>query len=362
MTDQFNQVAGESTRRLRLASPSQKRCVRKRIACSPLLVESGDAQRIAEEERNKQTLMSTSSIAPDPVTPPSPSAKASFVQRHGTSTAIGALAATVVFGALNLWNRHEDNAAKSSDEHIKNLIQEQLSPLATSINNHTDERIKETGVETIGTRLNDLSDRISRMEGKLNIRVSSLEQRADRQTSLASLIDPGRTLGLIQNEIQLASTTGRKIPESTLGDYRNAVLELPSDSNQYWNTVAAVINYQSFQNQLSGAAPDPLKVSKPCPIFSNSNVPGGVSFSGLRVRGCVVDLDGNTIIGMVFENSVIRYSGGQTFVEGSRFINCRFVFRLSHPNAKPQSPKLLYALLNSGDQKRFTIDSTVSNP
>src|ERR1700730_5240959 len=61
----------------------------------------------------------------------------------------------------------------------------------------------------------------------------------------------------IKAKIQRAEASKVSLSPSELADYKNAVLASPSSSEEYWQTVATIINYQSLINQRSGKAPDP---------------------------------------------------------------------------------------------------------
>jgi hypothetical protein len=144
------------------------------------------------------------------------------------------------------------------------------------------------------------------------------------------------------------------LPDLTLADYRKKVQTLPTSATDYWATVAAIINYQSYVNQMEDKAPDPLQVAKPCPFVtkgggSHNLVQGGA----VPFIGCVVDLDGtqNEVDGAVFENSVIRWHGGTVTIKSATFINCRFVIDIK---TEPARPDLLKRLLAS-DQTYFTL-------
>jgi hypothetical protein len=141
------------------------------------------------------------------------------------------------------------------------------------------------------------------------------------------------------------------MPSASLNEMNQT---LPTSATDYWATVAAIINYQSYVNQMGNKAPDPLQVAKPCPFVtkgsggSNNLIQGAIPFTG-----CVVDLDGtqNTVEGAVFENSVIRWHGGPVTIKSATFINCRFVIDIK---TEPPRPDLLKQLLAS-DQIYFTL-------
>jgi hypothetical protein len=185
-----------------------------------------------------------------------------------------------------------------------------------------------------------------------------LKKKIEGQQSVVRLESPGRILALIRGEIRLAEANPpRNIPAATLVDYKNAVQYLPTSTNDYWQTAAAIINYESLLHQLAGSAPDPTKVAGPCIRVANQNV----TFSDGIARQCVFDLDRAQarFENYVFQDSVIRIHGGSTSLHNVRFINCRFVLDLpvQGPPTPPQQ-KVIMAILSAPDQKSITISSS----
>jgi hypothetical protein len=279
-------------------------------------------------------------------------------QRHGNFAQIGtgivAILAFLIGCAtlfMTIYFHHSDAVAKTTDEHINGLIDSKLTPAKTEINAKID-----TKADELGKKIDALSNKISYVDGKLGIQISELKTKTEQQASLARLQDPNRTLTLVRAEIESAEKNGRQLPESTLVDYRNAVRELPVSANEYWTTLALIINYQSKLNQMSGEAPDPAKVSKPCMGLTNQgNIHSfGNLYSNETFSNCIVDLDNETFRQVTFMNSVIRYSGGNATLAGVRFVNCRFILKLA-ANTKPAGSPLLMALLEAGDQTTIKI-------
>ena len=176
-----------------------------------------------------------------------------------------------------------------------------------------------------------------------------LKQRVDGQQAIAKLLDPGRVLATIRAEIDVATTSSHSLPQSQLVEYRNAVKQLPSSAHEYWATIAAIINYQSLLNQMSGEAPDPAKVSRPCFGLTNSGgmTAGNNSWIGGEVSTCIVDLDGNSFRAFSFVTCVVRYHNGGADLQNVRFVNCRFI--IDPPTGQPAQAEieLLDALLDS---------------
>jgi hypothetical protein len=155
------------------------------------------------------------------------------------------------------------------------------------------------------------------------------------------------------------------LPPAQLADYKNAIRAAPHSASEYWTTIAAIINYQSFIDQVGHHAPDPAAISQPC----GNGLTGGPSstgnhsnaYDGMHFEGCIVDLDTNKFTNSIFHNSVVRYHGGPVFLSDVQFINCRFV--LDIPVSAPASPErnsLLMTLLDAPSTKSVTVPSTHS--
>ena len=271
--------------------------------------------------------------------------------RHGNWAQWAAFLGVIFSIALTLWFHYTASATIASDEHMGTIVDGKLNPIVKDINENI---TKQLG--PINDRLNALTQQVGQLQGRfqqLDTGQKKLENRLGQQEALNRLQDPGRILATIRAEIQTAENQKQLLPASQLADYRNAVRALSSSTLDFWKTSAAIINYQSLINQLSGEAPDPAKVSKPCGglttggrLFSHNNM-----FQGLDVSNCVVDLDTNAFENVTFRNSVIRYHGGPVSLANVSFINCRFVLELKTPPSTPAQKNLLLALLDSPDQK-----------
>jgi len=280
---------------------------------------------------------------------------------HGSRAAIAAavfacIAAIAAGGTfyVNWSNRSDQKTQQTKDQFktdVNTLIDAKLNPVVKAVNDHTDDKFGE-----LSNQIHALDVRIARLEGPLTNRVSKLETRADQQGSLAKLIDPNRILGTIRTELQVAQASGKLLPVSDLNDYRNAIQALPSSAREYWITAAAIINYQSLVNQMSGEAPDPSKVSRPCRGLTNE---GGMhsfnnQFIGVPISNCVVDLDTQTFRNITFQNSVIRYNGGPTSLVNVTFMHCTFILNLK-AQTKPANTNFLMALLESTNQETVSF-------
>jgi hypothetical protein len=233
----------------------------------------------------------------------------------------------------------------------------------TNLDDHIDKRIARPGgvlekLDTIISRLNRIEGWKEGIEGQVRILKQSqtdqqqeqqrLQNRLGQQEALNRLQDPKRILATIRAEVQMAESTGTTVPDSQLADYKNAVHSLPSTAFEYWVTVATIINYQSFLNQMNGVAPDPTKIVKPCSFGITGG--HGNRYINMLMQGCVVDLDTQDFENNTFTNCVIRYRGAPTKLVNVRFINCRFIFEIAAAGKAPAAPKLLLSVLDSTDQ------------
>jgi hypothetical protein len=279
--------------------------------------------------------------------------------RHGTVAQwVSAVVALLAFG-LALQNRsltkaYHDEAtqAKASDEHINNLIDSKLNPAVDKVNENIDAKLG-----PINEQLRELNRLIGQLQGKVGTVASEqnkINLRLDQQKSLANLMAPDRVLRTIRSEIQAAKASAERLPVSTLIDYKNAVQTLPASAFDYWRTVAEIINYQSFLNQMNDKAPDPAKVSHRCSGLTAGTGQGNLIQGGQIVK-CILDLDTthNLLENLVIRDSVVRYHGGPVEMRDVLFVNCYFDLDLSKsaPQKAPAHPEVLLALLDSNQQR-----------
>lgn len=290
--------------------------------------------------------------APIPPPQPNPPQQGFHAPTHGNWAQWAAILVALVIPFIL---RHFDRTASQDAENfalrVDKRIDDKLGPSVDKINDHIDKK-----VDPLSQKIDALTERVARLEGPLTRRVDILEKSSKQQLSLARLIDPARVLATIRAEIQIAESKGKALPVSDLVDYKNAVQALPASSREYWTTIAAIINYQSLINQMSGEAPDPAKVSKPC-----GGITGGTGSNnvivGASISHCVVDLDSthDALWNVVIKDSVIRYHGGPVNISAV-FVNCTFVLDLP-PNKTPAQPAILYALLDSPDQRTVRVST-----
>jgi len=272
---------------------------------------------------------------------------------YGTYAQALAAAVAVLALALTLYFRYSESAAKSADEHVDKLIEDKLKTATKDINSSIEKQLG-----PVNDKLSKLILDVGQLQGRfqqLDSGQKKLGNRIAQQESLSKLQDPNRILATIRAEIQSAVAEKRELPSSELADYRNAIHALPPSAANYWVTAAAIINYQSLLNQLSGEAPDPATVSKPCGMLTSGNgmMSFGNTFSGSLQR-CIVDLDNQTFRNVTFQDSIVRYHGGPVSLINVSFVNCRFVLAISGASP-PARPELLFTILDSSDQKTVTV-------
>ena len=225
-----------------------------------------------------------------------------------------------------------------------------------------------TKIDTVDKKFDPVNQKLMEQEGKLGIvqgqvntllsghirltrEQNRLKDQMEQQQALNRLQDPNRVLATIKAELQIAEAEKRKIPQSDLADYKNAVYALSSSTREYWTTVAAIINYQSLLNQMSGEAPDPAKVAKPCfDERSSQNL-----FTNWRFHNCIVVLDTEAFEHVTFRDSVVIYHGGPVTLTDAIFVNCLFRLELPQEHSVPTDTNLILAILNSPDQKNVHV-------
>jgi hypothetical protein len=302
--------------------------------------------------------------APPPAPQPTPIAQ-NFWGKWGPIIVVAVLGPALTLMGQYLF-RSADKAGSASDEHVKQLVQ----PLIESANNSIG-----TKLDKIDGRLNDLASKVDHVQGQvdeLNARATKLgtdqdglRKQISGQEAVIRLQDPNRIFATIRGEIETAEKERAVLPPSQLADYRNALQVLSAHKakraspaapdaelrtqSHYWLTVAAIINYQSFLNQLSGEAPDPTKVARPCFVGNLSSMVVSSSLAN-----CIAYIDYNSFKDVRFENSVIIYKGGPVSLEDVEFVNCRFVLDLP-PAVVPAKEDLLLALLDAPDQKAIQV-------
>jgi hypothetical protein len=254
----------------------------------------------------------------------------------------------VLTNGLTLYFHFSAGQSAVSDEHTGRLIGNELDPAIHNVNENFDKRLAETNhrIEELASKVDDALGQLKRMH---------LEVNPQAQKTL---------LSSIRREIKTAEDGKQALPAAKLADYKMQVRQTPKTVGEYWMTVAAIVNYQSFLNQMNGHAPDPAAVSRPCSTGITSLGPGtsfNNTYEGMDLSRCIVDLDTETFKDVTFRDSVIRYRGARVSLSNVRFINCRFVLDIpvSTP-ANPQRDRLLMTLLDSSDTESVTISSTHS--
>jgi hypothetical protein len=245
---------------------------------------------------------------------------------------------------LTLYFHYEADTSKALDDHVSLIVADKIDTAVRGVNTGIDQKL-----EPLIRKIDDLSSKVADAEGQLK-RLRASDPQASR-----------RELTAIRAEIKSAQNNSVQLQPAKLEEYRAAVRSIPSTTAQYWSTVAAIVNYRSFLDQMNHNAPDPSVVSRQCPGITNA-APGASfnnSYAGINVSDCIVDLDTNSFQRSTFRDSVIRYHGGPVFLEQVQFLNCRFLLDLpSTPVAtppRPQADQILMALLDAPDQKHVTL-------
>jgi hypothetical protein len=261
------------------------------------------------------TVVDSARVTPKPKVPVAAN-NPSWWAKHGNSAQWAAVVGTALLGLINIgllvsYHNEAKNGA-ASDDHVNTLIANKLGDVTTRL-------------DGIASKLDDLEGWRRGLEDRFTLQLQG-----------------------IRTKLKSAEVRQVALSPSEIDDYKAIVRTFPSASAEYWQTVAAIINYQSLINEMKGKAPDPAKVAKECVEVgptAHNNVMRGFHF-----RNCVAYLDTNT-----FQDSVVHYRGGPVVLENVGFTNCRFILDLAGPNPKPSDEKLLFALLESPDQKTIQI-------
>jgi len=305
--------------------------------------------------------------------------------RQGTHAAIAAalfalLAAIAAMGTcyVNASNRSDQKtlqAQQAEDKYVDGRIDNKLNPAVEKISKHIDEKLApiQSDLSTLKQDVAELKgqfEQLNRDQKRISARVdqqqdSLAKQRdlfASQQVFFARMLDPDRALRTIRESLQSAQTQRVLLAPADVAEYRDLVRVLPRSAHEYWQTAAAIINYQSFVNQIENNAPDPAKVSVPCGGLTTGKGGGNV-FKDIVISGCVVDLDStqNALIGVVLKDDVIRYHGGPLPPMNVIFVNCTFEFDLPAVPVRQLSrpaTNLILTLLNSPTQTNVKAENT----
>jgi hypothetical protein len=125
---------------------------------------------------------------------------------------------------------------------------------------------------TSSSPVNKIAQDVAYLKGQLNIANTKLDKvRQSDPNLLAESRNPDKALTGIRVSLKQAQDRNKILPALTLTEYRKKVQTLPTSATDYWATVAAIINYQSYVNQMENKAPDPLQVAKPCPFVTKGS-------------------------------------------------------------------------------------------
>ena len=219
--------------------------------------------------------------------------------------ALGGIATLVLLGAGALWTEHDKfsatdvqltkntrfNRVLADKTPNQELIQRLLASVAAEAGADVDKKLA-----PIEKRLQGL-DASLKSTGLLQ---EDLKNRLNRQEALVKVQDPARVLAIIRAGIQGYSSTNPQLtPASVLQDYKSAVRALPLSASNYWDTVAAIVNYQSLVNQVNGDAPDPTKRARPCALTQGGGATSNVFRGQFVMSNCVVDLGINAFDGVI---------------------------------------------------------------
>jgi hypothetical protein len=211
----------------------------------------------------------------------------------------------------------------------------------------------------INATLRELTGQISDALGQLKRMKIEIENRGQKGSNLLAQTDKtALPLADIRSALETAQKRDTIVAHAEFASFKDQVENLTPSAKDYWVTVAAIINYQSYINQRDNKAPDPTKVARPCSMLTEGLGKGNL-IQGAPITNCVVDLDTteNELDNLVIRNSVVRYHGGAVTMKHVVFINCSFILDLKSFPQHPARPDFLRELLAS-DQTVVPLTST----
>lgn len=288
--------------------------------------------------------------------------------RHGNLAQWAAVFAAIVIAlgniGLTLYFHYAENTAKTSDEHVAILIDNKLQPM-----------LKETNAS-----INVLTDRISKVEGKLEI----LTQQQSKLTRLQ--------IDKLSAQIRTARQINAKLQPEVVARLGQDLLELVGSkekniSELAWRTANELADYRSILNMseapsMKGANRNPspgggMVVEWNAAKLPDSKegmlgvffipgvprVPGSQSALFIQIgneyrnvsapaffivdgTGFNIQLDGFHVRNAIVRNAKITYKGGPLVLENVYFVNCTFDVQQSDPGLKFASTLLTTAAMN----------------
>ena len=246
-----------------------------------------------------------------------------------TFAQIVSAAAAMVALFFTFYFHYSEQNSKSADDHTKNLIRTEVDPK----------------LDALGQRIGALDEKISFVQGQLQ-----------RMSGTVTPEQTEKIFKTIRDEVSSAESKNQELPGSRIAEMKTLIQYFPQSTGSYWETAARIINYQSHRDQLTGKAPNPMDVSKPCGGMTTGT--GGFNvLDHVPLHNCVVDLDEthNVFDTVTFQNCVIRYHGGKVTASNITFVNCFFILEISKKTV-PKKPDIFYALLQSPSQTLVKVD------
>jgi hypothetical protein len=271
---------------------------------------------------------------PAPAPAPTPAKLDRWVAIAIVVTGVAGVVGLLISLGTLYYTMHRDSVttqSASSDDHTNRLIDEKLDPVKRDIQELTGK---------VNQALGEL-DKIN-----LKLKVSSLRQGSPGL--LAQSNNSSDVLTGIRASLENAQKGKHRLPETEVVEYRKKIQSLSPSTTDYWTTVADIINYQSFLNQLENRAPDPSTIAHPCAFVTAGTGNFNVIQGPMVFEACLVDLDTttNVVDGAFIKNSVVRYHGGAVTMRNVTFVNCRFILDI-RKSQTPTHPELLQQLLAS---------------
>lgn len=304
---------------------------------------------------------------------PNSAAKTHDPHKHGNLAQISTVILSLFALGLTVYFRYADAAAKTSDEHAKNLIAEKVDPPVKEINNRLDKVTSNISnltneISNLKKAVETLSDNQSKETQKTIERLLRAAQEAKKPQIAARFLDVAAALvselrkekhpappAFFQSSIEVLNQTIPRLkdasfaPLAAFAEYRSSLNAIPKSITPPGLPPIALDDVSLDCNGIPGvigiAARNPQVLGKT--ITNNA------------ILNCTQILDGFAWVNVVFINTHIVYigtrgGGGPVVLRNVQFVNCTFEI---HENDDDTKQLLEYAALN---ETNLEIKASVS--
>jgi hypothetical protein len=262
----------------------------------------------------------------------------------------------IVGGIFVFWlQSNQTHNATDLASAIKIEVSGQLAPIETGLT--TQQQQMNSG---LSSQMHDLDVQLSGIRERLKAVETKAQDAWDvrlRHLSTAPQSEFQRNLATIPIAFKSLQDDGKILPFKTVEGIQARLLKVNTPDPNYWMATEATINYASFIRERLGLFPNPaLARAQPCRIPFD-NPAATITLDRVMVKGCTLNLDGKTLVGSYFENSILIYHGGEVHLKNVTFKNCLFVFVLP-PQTRPQKQLVESVLASAGEKQPILLVNT----